>query len=74
MQELRSGQARSWALNFGQGASQVSRAFRGVLMGLVALEEGGDKSKQSASGVLSWAALPPCLWFGRGFWRLCPIW
>lgn len=73
MQELRSGQARSWALNLGKGLPVCPGLLR-VLMGLVAC----DKSKQSASGVLSWAALPPCLWFGRGFWRWCtflvPLW
>lgn len=58
---------------FGKGESQVSRiwgkggeGFNGIS---VFWRKGRDKSKQSASGVLSWAALPPCLWFGRGF---CP--
>lgn len=44
--------------------------FSGVFL----WRRGAKKSKQSASGVLSWAALPPCLWFGRGFWRLCISW
>lgn len=47
MQELRSGQARSWALNSGKGLSQVFRILRGAggfdgISGVVPLEEGGD--------------------------------
>lgn len=62
---------------FGKGASQgfyFFIFFLGVdgVMGLVD-SGGGGRHKQavwSASSVLSWAALPPCLWFGRGFWQL----
>lgn len=73
MQDLRSGQARSWALNLERERPKCpgfggkgGEGFNGTS---VFWRKGRDKSKQSASGVLSWAALPPCLWFGRGF---CP--